>query len=70
MFCQVTAERIVTSFLFALLLCPFILHVAPVSGPDHSSKQTREGAAIDPYDLRVKVEDSGSNRKRTRGGEK
>lgn len=56
MFYQVTAERIVTSFLFALLLRPFILHVAPVSGPNHSSKQIRENAAIDPYGLRVKVE--------------
>lgn len=56
MFYQVTAERIVTSFLFALLLRPFILHVAPVSGPNHSSKQIRENAAIDPYGLRLKVE--------------
>lgn len=56
MFYQVTAERIVTSFLFALLLRPFILHVAPVSGPNHGSKQIRENAAIDPYGLRVKVE--------------
>lgn len=56
MFYQVTAERIVTSFLFGLLLSPFILHVAPVSSPDHSSKQIRESAPIDPYDPRGKVE--------------
>lgn len=56
MFYQVTAERIVTSFLFPLLLRAFILHVAPVSGPNHSSKHIRENSAIDPYGLRVRLE--------------
>lgn len=50
MFYQVTAERILTSFLFGLLLSPFILHVAPVSRPDDQNKQILGSAAIDPYD--------------------
>lgn len=56
MFDQVTAERIVTSFLFGLLLSPFILHVAPVSSPDDYIKQILERTAIDPYDPQGKVE--------------
>lgn len=34
MFCQVTAERIFTSFLLGLQLSSFILHVDPVSSPN------------------------------------
>lgn len=49
MFYQVTAERIVTSFLFGPLLSPFILHVAPVSNPDYG-KWLLGGAKIDPYE--------------------
>lgn len=48
MFYQVTAERILTSFLFGLELRPFILHVAPVNNPDNSNKQMIVNTAIDP----------------------
>lgn len=51
MFYQVTAERIVTSFLLQLLLRPFILHVAPVSGPDDSKQKTLLHSTVTyPYD--------------------
>lgn len=55
MFYQVTAESIVTSFLFGLLLSPFILHVAPVSGPDYHSKQILGNTKIDPYDSQERL---------------
>lgn len=55
MFYQVTAERIVTSFLFGLLLDPFILHVAPVSNPDYYSKWVLGGTGIDPYEPKKKT---------------
>lgn len=51
MFYQVTAERILTSFLFGLLLIPSILHVAPVSSPGGYSLKILESSTTDPYDL-------------------
>lgn len=54
MFYQVTAECIVTSFLFGLLLDPFILHVAPVSNPDYCGKWVLGGTGIDPYEPKKK----------------
>lgn len=59
MFCQVTAERILASFPFGLLLVPLVLHVAPVSGPDGQHSQFP-----DPYDLREGWDGGSESRRR------